>query len=58
MIDANVISLIKSELRRFNTHLEIENEAAKEYAEDACVHFENGSCEDMPLRLKIDDCSS
>lgn len=58
MIDANIISLIKSELRRYNTHLEIENEAAKEFAEDACVHFDSVSCEDMPLRLKIDHCSS
>ncbi|XP_055620045.1 feline leukemia virus subgroup C receptor-related protein 2-like [Toxorhynchites rutilus septentrionalis] len=58
VIDAHIISLIKSELRRFNTHLEIQNEAAKEYAEDACTHFENYSCDDVPLKLRIDDCSS
>lgn len=58
MIDAGIITLIKSELRRYNTHLEIENEAAKEYAEDAYSHLDSASCEDAPLTLKIDDCSS
>ncbi|XP_058465288.1 heme transporter FLVCR2-like [Malaya genurostris] len=58
MIDANIISLIKSELRRYNTHLEIEDEAAKEQAEDASVHFDTNIYEDAPLKLKIDDCSS
>ncbi|XP_055597860.1 uncharacterized MFS-type transporter C09D4.1-like [Uranotaenia lowii] len=58
LIDANVISLIKSELRRYNTHLEIEHEAAKEFAEDAFAHMNSlaNSYEDMPLKLKIDDC--
>lgn len=58
MIDANVISLIKSELRRYNTHLEIEQEAAKEQAEDANSYLDSVSYEEAPLKFKIDDCSS
>ncbi|XP_053689572.1 feline leukemia virus subgroup C receptor-related protein 2-like [Sabethes cyaneus] len=58
MIDANVISLIKSELRRYNTHLEIEQEAAKEQAVDATVCLDSICYEEAPLTFKIDDCSS
>ncbi|XP_055533601.1 feline leukemia virus subgroup C receptor-related protein 2-like [Wyeomyia smithii] len=57
MIDANIISLIKSELRRYNTHLEIEQEAAKEQAEDATAFLDTVSYEEAPLTFKIDDCS-
>ncbi|XP_038110765.1 feline leukemia virus subgroup C receptor-related protein 2 [Culex quinquefasciatus] len=57
LLDASIISLIKSELRRYNTHLEIESEAAKELAEDACSHFDSVSYEDAPLKLKIDRAS-
>lgn len=58
LLDASTISLIKSELRRYNTHLEIESEAAKEVAEDACSHFDSVSYEDAPLKLKIDHVAS
>lgn len=59
IIDANVITLIHSELRRYNTHRQIESEAAREHAEEAILHFESASeNEDAPLTLRIDNCSS
>lgn len=55
IIDANVITLIHSELRRYNTHRQIENEAAREHAEEAIIHFESASeNEDAPLTFRID----
>ncbi|XP_053670586.1 feline leukemia virus subgroup C receptor-related protein 2-like [Anopheles nili] len=58
ILDGNIIGLIRSDLRRYNTHLEIESEAAREFAEDASAHYENiSSYEDAALKLKIDTSS-
>uniref|UniRef100_A0A8W7Q3X1 Major facilitator superfamily (MFS) profile domain-containing protein n=1 Tax=Anopheles coluzzii TaxID=1518534 RepID=A0A8W7Q3X1_ANOCL len=58
LLDGNIIALIRSDLRRYNTHLEIESEAAREFAEDASVRYGDISIyEDSPLKLKIDGCS-
>uniref|UniRef100_A0A182RD22 Major facilitator superfamily (MFS) profile domain-containing protein n=1 Tax=Anopheles funestus TaxID=62324 RepID=A0A182RD22_ANOFN len=55
ILDGNIISLIRSDLRRFNTHLEIESEAAREFAEDASVRYGDiANYEDAGLKLKID----
>ncbi|ETN67762.1 hypothetical protein AND_000456 [Anopheles darlingi] len=54
-LDGNIIALIQSDLRRYKTHLEIENEAAREFAEDASTRYGDiSSYEDAPLKLKID----
>ncbi|XP_058128615.1 heme transporter FLVCR2-like [Anopheles ziemanni] len=58
VLDGNIIALIRSDLRRYNTHLEIESEAAREFAEDASVHYGDlSNYEDAALKLKIDPCS-
>uniref|UniRef100_A0A182MYU5 Major facilitator superfamily (MFS) profile domain-containing protein n=1 Tax=Anopheles dirus TaxID=7168 RepID=A0A182MYU5_9DIPT len=58
LLDGNIIALIRSDLRRYNTHLEIESEAAREFAEDASVHYADiSNYEDAALKLKIDSCS-
>ncbi|XP_058067346.1 heme transporter FLVCR2-like [Anopheles bellator] len=55
VLDGSIIALIKSDLRRYNTHLEIENEAAREFAEDASVRYGDiSNYDDAPLKLKID----
>ncbi|XP_035903393.1 feline leukemia virus subgroup C receptor-related protein 2-like isoform X1 [Anopheles stephensi] len=55
ILDANIIGLIRSDLRRYNTHLEIESEAAREFAEDAGVRYGDiSNYEDSALKLKID----
>ncbi|XP_050080439.1 feline leukemia virus subgroup C receptor-related protein 2-like isoform X1 [Anopheles maculipalpis] len=55
ILDANIISLIRSDLRRYNTHLEIESEAAREFAEDAGVRYGDiSNYEDSALKMKID----
>ncbi|XP_053659854.1 feline leukemia virus subgroup C receptor-related protein 2-like [Anopheles marshallii] len=55
ILDGNIISLIRSDLRRYNTHLEIESEAAREFAEDASVRYGDiSNYEDSGLKLKID----
>uniref|UniRef100_A0A182WEW4 Major facilitator superfamily (MFS) profile domain-containing protein n=1 Tax=Anopheles minimus TaxID=112268 RepID=A0A182WEW4_9DIPT len=56
ILDGNIISLIRSDLRRYNTHLEIESEAAREFAEDASVRYGDiSNYEDSGLKLKIDN---
>uniref|UniRef100_A0A182JVD2 Major facilitator superfamily (MFS) profile domain-containing protein n=1 Tax=Anopheles christyi TaxID=43041 RepID=A0A182JVD2_9DIPT len=58
ILDGNIIALIRSDLRRYNTHLEIESEAAREFAEDASVRYGDiSNYDDSPLKLKIDACS-